>query len=150
MWWVLRCGDVTISLVLALGLTQQDCNVVMRDSNVKRLAHHWEDTDEMRGGNLLVARTCEDHDDLTITNPSPPMVTTGANTAKMLRVITRVTASGWIVTVTILLQLPVSFTEVRISWDNPENISRLKHSRPPSLVVTTQHPGVHSHFVPGD
>ena len=59
----MRCGDVTISLVLALGLTQQDCNVVMRDSNVKRLARHWEDTDEMRGGNLLVARTCEDHDD---------------------------------------------------------------------------------------
>ena len=62
----------------------------------------------------MVARTCEDHDDLTITNPSPPMVTREANAAKMLRVITRVTASGWIVTVTILLQLPVSFTEVRI------------------------------------
>ena len=102
---------------------------------------------------MLVARTCEDHDDLTITNPSPPMVTTGANAAKMLRVITRVTASGWIVTVTILLQLPVSFTEVRISRGNPENISRLKNSRPPSLVVTqckVSPASVHSQFVTGD
>ena len=73
MW----CGDVTISLVLALGLTQQDCNVVMRDSNVKRRARKWERTDARRGGNLLVARTCEDHDDLTISASSPPMVTQG-------------------------------------------------------------------------
>ena len=47
----------------------------------------------MRGGNLLVARTCEDHDGLTISAPSPPMVTRGYEglmSAQVHRVITLV------------------------------------------------------------